>query len=849
MWFQVALFVVSLIISYALQPKTQKPKAAAFEDFDFPTADEGTPQIVVFGDVWLTDWTVIGTGNYRNQPIVAKQPGLFGSSKTTTGYKYFMSIHMGLCRGLDDLLEIKVGDRTLWSGNINADNIIKLGVHDPNLFGGDKSEGGIDGTLTIMRGAPDQAVLPQLAAMFNTKVPAYRGVVTFFYDGLICSNSAYPKPWSFRVRRTTADWDTQVWYPEKISIWLENNTIKAMNPAHILFEAQTNRVWGRGFSASQLDLDSFKNAADQLFSEGFGMCLAWRRQEKLTEFIQQIVNTIGGILFLDRLTGLWKLMLIRNDYNVETLTQYHYSNGLLRISDDSNSTNDVAPNQTIVSYRDPISNEDKTIRAENIASIQQFGVISETKTYAGIPTSNIAGRIAARDMKVAQSNLKKFKLVFDRRAYAMQPMTVFKISLPEQGINSIVLRAVKVEHDNVLNGEITVTALQDVFGLPASNYVSSQPSLWQPPNHKVLPTNQESDYRFFDASYYDMCSQFTDVSTKVFASHFYYYASMTRQPNPLHLMFKMWLRQRYYDPSLKDWVDSGFTDIATTGNYCPIGKIINDIHFGYAPVTVRIDISIEQLEKIKLKSAALIQEEIVRVDAIDYENFKVTLSRGCVDSLAGAHIAGTEIWFYEEAIAISSKPWSKRISPQYANYIYYKFQNFTKYEETDVKLYDETDVFRIDYYSVLTRAFRSYPPAHVLFDGNILNYLAPCFSKPVENVTWRNRNRLTQADSLLSQQDASIDIEYGTYTEITISLRQLNGNFYTSNLYDVGQVTTANLKTLQPDIYEFHAAQILIRTRNNVTAMNDPSINAYIYDIEWFGFGMNFGRHFGGHNG
>ncbi|WP_121775736.1 hypothetical protein, partial [Acinetobacter bereziniae] len=72
MWFQVALFVVSLIISYALQPKTQKPKAAAFEDFDFPTADEGTPQIVVFGDVWLTDWTVIGTGNYRNQPIVAK---------------------------------------------------------------------------------------------------------------------------------------------------------------------------------------------------------------------------------------------------------------------------------------------------------------------------------------------------------------------------------------------------------------------------------------------------------------------------------------------------------------------------------------------------------------------------------------------------------------------------------------------------------------------------------------------------------------------------------------------------------------------------------------------------------
>lgn len=72
MWVQIAIAVVMLIISYALQPKQQPPKPPAFEDIDFPQADEGTPQIVVFGDVWVPDWTVLAVGNYRTTPIRVK---------------------------------------------------------------------------------------------------------------------------------------------------------------------------------------------------------------------------------------------------------------------------------------------------------------------------------------------------------------------------------------------------------------------------------------------------------------------------------------------------------------------------------------------------------------------------------------------------------------------------------------------------------------------------------------------------------------------------------------------------------------------------------------------------------
>jgi len=70
MWIQIALIVASFVLSVALRPKTVPPKPAAFEDFDFPQSTEGTAQAVVFGDVWLEGWMVLGVGNYRTTPIV-----------------------------------------------------------------------------------------------------------------------------------------------------------------------------------------------------------------------------------------------------------------------------------------------------------------------------------------------------------------------------------------------------------------------------------------------------------------------------------------------------------------------------------------------------------------------------------------------------------------------------------------------------------------------------------------------------------------------------------------------------------------------------------------------------------
>lgn len=63
------LLIASTIISIALTPKQQPPQPTAFQDIDFPQAEEGTPQCVVFGDCYTGDWTVLAVGDYRVEAV------------------------------------------------------------------------------------------------------------------------------------------------------------------------------------------------------------------------------------------------------------------------------------------------------------------------------------------------------------------------------------------------------------------------------------------------------------------------------------------------------------------------------------------------------------------------------------------------------------------------------------------------------------------------------------------------------------------------------------------------------------------------------------------------------------
>jgi hypothetical protein len=62
------LMVASTLIS-SLLIKKQKVKPASLEEFEFPQADEGLPQPVLFGQCWTKGWQVLWYGELATKKI------------------------------------------------------------------------------------------------------------------------------------------------------------------------------------------------------------------------------------------------------------------------------------------------------------------------------------------------------------------------------------------------------------------------------------------------------------------------------------------------------------------------------------------------------------------------------------------------------------------------------------------------------------------------------------------------------------------------------------------------------------------------------------------------------------
>lgn len=445
-----------------------------------------------------------------------------GKGKSQTiGYRYFMTVQYGLCRGpVDEIAQIKVADKSAWpvldgvgyyDSTIVDDRVTSINA--PDLFGGEKAEGGIQGSLTAMMGNVWQTYPSWFKGLLGGDVPDFRGVTTVIFDGMICALNPYPKKWSFRLRRTTAGWDGPVWRPEIAAIWLAGGQIKAMNPAHILYECVTNRAWGRGYDRSRIGEATWQHTAGVLYNEGFGLCMRWSRQDSLESFIQEVLDHIGGTLYVNRETGLLDLDLIRDDYDLNEIPLFDRNTGLLSVEQSEAATQAEAISEVIVKYKDVVLNGTQEVRAQNLALIQSNeGTSSKTNTYDGIPVLSLAARVAQRDLRALSASTNRYTVKLDRRAWRIHPGKVFRISDPDMGIQNLVLRAGKVNDGTLKDGAITVEAALDVFGLSSTAFVSPETPGWVPP----VSTPQVVPIRIVrEATYQELVGQLTPADLAI----------------------------------------------------------------------------------------------------------------------------------------------------------------------------------------------------------------------------------------------------------------------------------------------------------------------------------------------
>lgn len=769
-----------------------------------------------------------------------------GAKKQTIGYHYIMTLLFGFGRGpINEMHEITVGGKTAWGGHMcTGDPGV---INNPNLFGGTKKEGGIQGGFYLYMGEGDQELKP--ATSFNTaagggigknfaglikailggpvrvakmrdlrtipgQVSQLRGIVTFHFNGLISSMNPYPKEWAFRLRRTTAGWHGGTWYAQKATIWMGEGRIMAMNPAHIVYQLLTDPTWGAGEDREEINEESFIAAANTLCEEGFGLCMKWERKDDVDKYIKTVLDHMGGSLFQDRESGLYTLKLIRGDYVIDDLPLFTPDSGLIEITEDDSEATADAINEVIATGTDPLKNGDSIqVRVQNIASMQASGGRNSSPVnYPGVPTSELLLRVAERDLKASSLGLKRFTLKLDRRAWRIYPAMPFRIAHPKRGIAEIVVRLADYEDRNDMgDGFIQVKVIEDVYAMPSTSFVTPVDSEWEGPSLIAAPALEE---RLLETSYRDIYVARGAADAEALLPTDAMIGQLAAAPDVSNREYDLWSA---VDPAELEQRTTGFfTDygllVDPIGPYDSVIKLSN-LTPGFGPEDV-------------VGQALLIGNEVVGV--IDWEDGtdEYEIARGAADTIPQPHAAGARVWTLDDDIT------SDGVIHQTGETINTKVQSITSSDILDI---EEAALQTI---TLVGRQARPYPPADLQVDGELV-LTAGGGERDEPVFTWAHRDRILQADALLDTQEASVGPEVGTT--------------YTFRVYDLDDNLLGTHDGIAGDTWTYtNAMQTADVTtpivRIEVESERDglPSYQKYSFNITLdggygYGYGMNYG--------
>lgn len=482
------LAVVSVALSELLKPKPKLENArpANLGDFKFPTAIEGRVVPVLWGTVKLEGPNVVWYGDLRQTKITQKvKTGLFSSKRIVTGFKYHVGIQFGLCRGtVGKIKRVWIGD-TVVSSPDTADSAVA--ITNLKLFGGDDfGAGGVDGTLRIHPGSETQAVNAYLTP-FQSPQPAYRGTCYAVWEGGYIGNSTTIKPWRFEAQR----------FPNQLGIGGGKHIVNSddSNPAAVAYEILTDADWGFGFLASDVDTASFLAAADTLHSEGNGFSMQLDSQREAADMLNEIERQMDGVVYLEPLTGKFKLSLARGGFDIDTVFQLD-ANNVLEVREYTRGTWEETVNQVRIGFSDRSRDYFETFaQAHDLANqrIQGGELVAANPAYPGVKDKALANSIASRELRVLAIPLAKATVVCDRTAHVLRPGDVVAFTDANLGFVKLPMRVNTADFGKLADGKVTLSLVQDVFAFAAAFFGAPDTTGWTAPLQGVaaIPADEQ----------------------------------------------------------------------------------------------------------------------------------------------------------------------------------------------------------------------------------------------------------------------------------------------------------------------------------------------------------------------
>lgn len=513
--------------------------------------------------------------------------------------------------------------------------------------------------------------------------------------------------------------------------------LQGMNAAHILYYSKVSPTM-EGLPSALLDDAHWRAQADRLYGEAFGLCTEWvPGSETVEAFQQRICDAIGGYLVKSRRDGKWRLNLARGAGSIENLPvlsdddilEWHEEPAVL----------DDAVNALQTQWFDPVNKEEVMTPAEHaLASIEAFGgVITETYVRNEIATFGLAARVNSRQLRARSLALRRISPTCNRKPAYWEEGTYFRVQCPKRGIANAIMLLLRSEVGNTASSAVKLLAVDDVHSLPLASFVEQEQPVDYNPPEIPLPVQHQ---RLIETPYTDLSATLSHAELNALPPETGYSLVVAARPG-VGLNFTL-----MSGASGEELARNG------SGDWCPTAVVPSGADSRLETVFEIAEGS--RLDRVELGTPVLWDEEICRLDGIDLETNPqtVTLGRGCADTVADLHAAGSRLWFYGD--------WATSDGREYAEHEVVKARVLTRTSVGELPLASAEEMSAV----MSMRHYRPYPPGGVKYNGDP----DPDSDTPVVGglvLTWAHRDRLLQADQLVDASESDIGPEPGvTYT-------------------------------------------------------------------------------------
>lgn len=647
--------------------------------------------------------------------------------------------------------------------------------------------------------------------------PAYRGLCQAVWKQLYVGTSNYLKPMAFVLRRI----------PDPLSQGAGVANISGdANPALMIYELLNSLDYGLGIPSAAIDPVSFAAAAVTLKAEALGVSMQIDTPGSADQIIGEILRHCDGLLYTDPATGLWTIVLARADYD-PTMLPVLTVDSIVGTPDFSRGSWSETSNLINIRFLSRVNNfNTRTVRAYDPANVKVTGEVRpQTIDFNGISTEAAAQLVATRVLKTLTYPLAKIKLVANRSAWKFRPGGVFRFTWAPLGISNQVFRITRIGYGELADGKISMDAVEDIFGISSVAFDVPPATGWTyPVTAPAAPIAQELielPYHFMQDGIRALCLLVRGDGT-------------TRG-------FEIWLDEGsgyFFSNEVLATVPSGLLAVDYTDETTALdatGFVLS------ATGLVDVD-TIDNVTAADIPAGTLlclIDQEIMSLQTLTVNvDGTVTCSnvlRGVCDTVPVAHSAGARVWFISEGAGVTKDaPYASDLT-------------------ISAKLLPQNSLSTFPISSAIvdslitrSRFSRPYPPGDLCMQSQPYGTRLDAITGGDLVLTWKSRNRLTQtaAGTLVAQDFTDITPEASTTYDVFVK--------------DANGVTFHSETALVPETWTYTMAQRVADGPTNPDPMTVEVFSNRGGSLESFmpnqltlsmtGFGMDFGRFFGGVN-